>query len=243
MPNDVSVKEREPKLFVVVGMVFVAALLISNIAAQKLFAFGALTFTAGIIVFPITYIFGDVLTEVYGYSRTRKVIWTGFGCNIFMVIILWIAVKLPPAEGWPLQEQFAQVLGLIPRIVLASIIGYWAGEFVNSFVMAKMKVLTKGRWLWSRTIASTFAGQFVDTVLFVLIAFIGVFNINLLGATIWWGWLFKVVYEALATPLTYLIVGLLKQYEGIDHYDIGTDFNPFTLRDVKGQRVTEGESS
>src|SRR5437870_4755629 len=132
---------KEPKLFDLVAMLFVATLLTSNIAAQKLFAFGPFTFTAGIIVFPITYIFGDCLTEVYGYSRTRKVIWTGFMANIFMALVLWIAIKLPPAQGWPLQKEFAAVLGLMPRIVLASIVGFWIAEFANSYVMPELNII------------------------------------------------------------------------------------------------------
>ena len=228
--DDQQASKAEPRLFAVVGMIFVATLLISNIAAQKLFAFGTATFTAGIILFPVTYIFGDVLTEVYGYSRTKKVIWTGFLCNILMALVLWLSVKLPPAEGWPLQEQYATVLSLVPRIVLASILGYWVGEFANSYVMAKMKVWTKGKMLWSRTISSTFIGQFLDTLTFVLVAFAFVFESSLLTKTILYGWLFKVAYEILATPLTYAAVGFLKRYEGIDHYDKKTNFNPFKFR-------------
>ena len=221
----------EPKLFSIVAMVFVATLLISNIAAQKLFAFSSLTFTAGIILFPVTYIFGDCLTEVYGYSRTRKVIWTGFACNILMALVLWIAIKLPPAEGWPLQEEFSSILGLVPRIVLASIVGFWVGEFANSYVMAKMKIRTKGKWLAARTISSTIVGQFLDTVVFVLIAFLFVFDFGLLSKTIVYGWIFKVTYEVMATPLTCIVVSYLKRVEGFDYYDTDTDFNPFTLKD------------
>lgn len=222
--------QKEPKAFAVIGMLFVATLLISNIAAQKLFAFGPVTFTAGILLFPVTYIFGDCLTEVYGYARTRMVIWTGFVCNVLMAAVLWISIKLPPAPGWPLQEEFGAVLGLVPRIVAASILGYWVGEFVNSYVMAKMKVLTRGRWLWTRTIGSTVLGQLVDTTIFVLVAFAFVFDTSLLATTIFYGWVFKVMYEVLATPITYATVGFLKRYEGIDHYDKSTNFNPFRFR-------------
>lgn len=227
---------RETKLFDVIAMVFVATLLISNIAAQKLFAFGHLTFTAGVLLFPITYIFGDVLTEVYGYKKTRKVIWVGFFCNILMAAVLWIAIKLPPAEGWPLQEQFAQVLGLVPRIVLASVLAYWIGEFLNSYVMAKMKVFTQGRWLPVRTIASTLVGQLADTACFVLVAFAFVFETSLLVPTIFYGWLFKVSYEIVATPLTVVVVNFLKKYEGIDHYDTDTNFNPFVIQEKVVER-------
>jgi len=214
-------------------MLFVATLLISNIAAQKLFAFGSATFTAGIIVFPVTYIFGDILTEVYGYHRTRKVIWTGFLANGLMAVVLWIAIALPAAPGWPLQKEFETVLGLVPRIVGASIVAYWIGEFANSYILAKLKILTRGKWLWTRTITSTVAGQLFDTTVFVLIAFGFVFPAPLLLRTIIYGWLFKVTYEVIATPLTYVVVRSLKRYEGIDHYDYGTDFNPFALREQR----------
>lgn len=229
MANEVETPPTEPRLFDVVAMIFVGTLLISNIAAQKLFAFGSVTFTAGVIVFPITYIFGDVLTEVYGYHRTRRVIWTGFLCNALMACVLWIAVWLPPAKGWPLQEQFATILGFVPRIVLASVIGYWVGEFSNSYVLAKMKIVTQGRHLWMRTISSTVVGEFVDTTAFVLVAFTTVVDSSLLVKTIIYGWLFKVAYEALATPLTYAVVGYLKRVEGFDHFDRDTNFNPFKI--------------
>jgi uncharacterized integral membrane protein (TIGR00697 family) len=135
------------KYFEILAMLFVAVLLISNIAAQKLFAFGPFTFTCGILLFPVSYIFGDVLTEVYSYARSRIVIWTGLACNVLMVLVLSISVALPPAPGWPFQEQFAATLGMVPRIVIASMLGYWAGEFSNSFTLAKMKIATSGRWL------------------------------------------------------------------------------------------------
>lgn len=230
---------KEPRLFSVVAMIFVATLLISNIAAQKLFAFGSLTFTAGIILFPVTYIFGDCLTEVYGYSRTRKVIWTGFFCNVLMAVILWIAIKLPPAQGWPFQNEFSQVLGLLPRIVVASVLAYWIGEFANSYVMAKMKIWTKGKWLFLRTIGSTLVGQALDTITFVLVAFMTVFETSLIIVTIINGWLFKVIYEVVATPLTYAAVNFLKKHEGIDVYDTKTNFNPFAVRGKSESTASE----
>jgi uncharacterized integral membrane protein (TIGR00697 family) len=192
---------------------------VSNLAAQKLFQLGPATFTAGILVFPISYIFGDVLTEVYGFNRARRVIYSGLIANLFMAGVLWIAIQLPPAVGWNLQKEFAAVYSLVPRIVLASVIGYVAGELTNSFVMSRLKVITVGRHLWIRTILSTIAGQFVDTSLFVLIAFVGVFETGLLLAAMVSGWLFKVIYEAVATPLTYAVVGKLKRLEGIEHFD------------------------
>lgn len=220
---------RASALFVFIACLFVAVLMISNIAAQKLFALGPFTFSGGILLFPIGYIFGDVLTEVYGYARSRQVIWAGLVCNLLMAAFLWIVVQLPPAQGWPLQEQFATVLYLVPRVVVASTIGYWAGEFANSFVLAKLKVLTSGRFLWVRTISSTAIGQGVDTVLFVLIAFAGIFPQELLVRAIWSGYLFKVLYEAVATPITYVVVRFLKRAEGIDVYDRETNFTPFRL--------------
>jgi len=220
---------RKTTYFTAVGAVFVATLLISNISAQKLFALGPFTFSGGILIFPVTYIFGDVLTEVYGYARSRQIIWTGLCCNLLMAVVLWLVVKLPPAQGWPLQEQFATVLGLVPRVVVASTVAYWAGEFSNSFTLAKLKVRTSGRLLWTRTIGSTLVGQTVDTAIFVVLAFGGVFPGELLVRAIWSGALFKVVYEAVATPVTYAVVNFLKRREGIDVFDRETDFNPFKL--------------
>ena len=218
------------RYFDLVGMGFVAILLISNIAAQKLFAFGPFTFTAGIVVFPVAYIFGDILTEVYGYALSRRVIWTGFFCNLFLVIVIWIAIELPPAPGWPFQEQFETVLGLIPRVVAASIIAYWAGEFSNSYVLAKMKVWMEGRHLWMRTIGSTIVGQAVDTVLFITVAFGGILPVDVLVKAAVSGHLFKVLYEAAITPVTYIVVRFLKQAENTDFYDRKTNFNPFHFR-------------
>ena len=225
-----SAKEWQPKYLDVIAVAFVTTLLVSNLAAAKLFQLGPAIFTGGILVFPISYIFGDILTEVYGYARTRRVIYAGLLANIFMVVILYVVILLPPAPGWNLQESFASVYALIPRIVVGSIIAYWAGEFTNSFVLSKMKIWTNGRRLWSRTVSSTIAGQFVDTVLFVIIAFSGIFPSELLAAAIISGWIFKVVYEVVATPLTYLIVGKLKKAEGVEHFDKRDSYNPFKLR-------------
>lgn len=228
-------KEQRPQLtssryFDLVAITFVVALLVSNIAAQKLFAFGPFTFTAGILVFPISYIFGDILTEIYGYARTRRVIWAGFAANIFLILVIQAAVLLPPAEGWPFQEQFAAVLGFVPRIVLASIAAYWAGEFSNSFVLAKMKVWMKGRHLWMRTIGSTIVGQAIDTAIFATVAFAGVLPTPVIVKAIVSGYAFKVIYEAAITPLTYFIVHRLKRAEGIDVYDERTNFSPFSTQ-------------
>jgi len=211
--------EWVPKHLHIVAIAFVSTLLISNITAQKLFQFGPATFTAGILVFPISYIFGDVLTEVYGFNRARRIIYAGFAANIFLSFVLWIAIQLPPAPGWPLQKEFETIFSLIPRIVFASMIGYLAGELTNSFVMSRLKVVTSGRYLWLRTISSTIAGQFVDTFLFAFVAFGGIFPSSLLIVSSIWGWAFKVIYEAAATPITYYIVGKLKRLEGVEHFD------------------------
>lgn len=211
--------EWQPKHLDVVAVVFVTSLLVSNLAAQKLFQFGPVVFTAGILVFPISYIFGDVLTEVYGFNRARRVIYAGLLANLFMAVVLWLAIHLPPASGWELQEAFSAVYSLVPRVVIGSIVGYLGGELSNSFVLSRLKVKTRGRFLWLRTISSTVVGQLVDTSLFVTVAFAGVFSTHLLIGAIVSGWVFKVVYEAVATPLTYLVVGKLKRLEGIEHFD------------------------
>lgn len=217
------------RYFPIVGGIFVATLLISNIAAQKLIPVGPFVFTGGVLLFPFTYIFGDVLTEVYGYARTRQIIWTGFAANILMAGFLALVVALPPAPGWELQEEFEAALALVPRVVAGSIIAYWLGEFTNSFVLAKMKLATSGKWLFSRTIASTVIGQALDTVVFLAIAFGGVLPTSMLVTAAWSGYLFKVAYEAVVTPLTYLIVNSLKRAERIDVFDRETDFTPFAI--------------
>ncbi len=215
------------KYYDAVTAIFVAVLLISQTTASKIVAFGPFNFSAGIILFPIGYIFGDVLTEVYGFSRSRRVIWLGFACSALMSVVYWIVGVLPPAVGWENQAAYETVLGVVPRIAVASLIAYWAGEFANSFLMAKMKVWTQGRHLWVRTITSTIVGEGLDTVLVMGIGFYGVLPTSLLLSVmvnIYWA---KVLYEILATPLTYVVVGYLKRIEGVDVYDFETDFNPF----------------
>lgn len=215
-----SSTEWTPKYLDVVAVAFVTSLLVSNLAAQKLFQLGPATFSAGILVFPISYIFGDVLTEVYGFSRSRRVIYCGGIANLFMALILWIAIKLPPAAGWHLQQEFLAIHSLVPRIVVASVVAYLAGEFTNSVIMSRLKLKTHGARLWLRTICSTVGGQFVDTIIFVIIGFGGVFPTGLLIAAILSGWIFKVLYEAAATPLTYLVVNKIKRLEGVEHFDV-----------------------
>jgi uncharacterized integral membrane protein (TIGR00697 family) len=217
------------RYFDLVMAIFVAVLLISNVASSKILDLGPFTFDGGTILFPISYIFGDILTEVYGYSRSRRVIWIGFGCAALMAVVFAIVGALPPAEGWRGQEAYMTILGQTPRIVLGSLIAYFAGEFSNSYTLAKMKVFTQGRWLWTRTIGSTIVGEGVDTLLFVLIAFYGLYTPSLLLSIIISNYLFKTGFEALVTPLTYLVVNTLKRVENEDYYDVDTDFNPFRV--------------
>jgi uncharacterized integral membrane protein (TIGR00697 family) len=208
---------------------FVAVLLISNVTSTKLLDLGPFTFDGGTILFPLSYIFGDILTEVYGYGRSRKVIWLGFASALLMSVTFIIVGALPAADDWPNQPAYDAILGLTPRIVLASLIAFFAGEFSNAFVLAKMKILTRGRWLWTRTIGSTLIGQLVDTALFVMIAFVGVWPGSVLAAVVISNYIFKCGVEILFTPVTYWITGWLKQQEQEDYYDTQTNFNPFPI--------------
>ena len=210
---------------------FVAVLLISNTTAVKVVQWGPLVFDAATILFPITYIFGDILTEVYGYKAARKVVWAGIGATVLMAAAYALVIYLPAAPFWGGQEAFAATLGVVPRIVLASIVGFFAGEFTNSYILSRMKVWTRGKHLWARTISSTVAGQGVDTVLFCVIAFALAIPNAALFSMILTVYALKVAYEVLATPLTYVIVRKLKEAEGIDVYDRGIDYNPFSLKD------------
>jgi uncharacterized integral membrane protein (TIGR00697 family) len=212
---------------VIIIAVFITCLITANIIAVKVVNLGWLTVPAAIFVFPMSYIFGDVLTEVYGYRVARRVIWLGFGCNLIFVFFAWVGQVLPPAAFWGGQEAYQSILGFTPRLLAASFCGYLAGEFANSFVLSRMKILTRGRWLWSRTIGSTVVGQGLDTTIFITLAFIGT------GATvpvmILSHWVAKVGIEAICTPATYAIVNRLKEKEGIDTYDYKTSYNPFIL--------------
>jgi len=209
---------------------FVTVLLVSNVASTKILQLGPFTFDGGTILFPISYIFGDVLTEVYGYRRSRRVIWIGFGCAALLVLVLSAVGALPPAPGWEHQEAYQAILGSTPRIVLGSLIAYLAGEFSNSYALARMKVWSEGRWLWTRTIGSTVVGQAVDTALFVTIAFAGTLPWPLFWSIILSNYVFKVGLEAAMTPVTYRVTGFLKRTENEDVYDVETDFNPFKVR-------------
>jgi uncharacterized integral membrane protein (TIGR00697 family) len=208
---------------------FVSVLLISNVASSKILNLGPFTFDGGTILFPLSYIFGDILTEVYGYSRSRRVIWMGFVASLLMSAVFIFVGALPPAADWPHQEAYDAILGLTPRIVLASLTAYFCGEFVNSFVLAKMKIATQGRFLWTRTIGSTLVGQLVDTVIFVAVAFAGIMPPDLLFTVVVSNFIFKTLVEIVFTPATYAVVGFLKRSENEDYYDRHTDFNPFRI--------------
>jgi len=212
-----------------IAVAFVSVLLISNVASSKILALGPFEFDGGTILFPISYIFGDILTEVYGYKRVRGIIWLGFAMNILMALTFMVVGGLPAAGDWPNQDAYMAILGWTPRIVLASVIAYFVGEFSNSYILAKIKVKMKGKMLWVRTIGSTLVGQGLDTVLFVLIAFYGVLPNSLLVTIIISNYIFKVGVEALFTPATYAVVGFLKRKEGVDEYDKETNFNPFKI--------------
>ncbi|MFA6065062.1 MAG: queuosine precursor transporter [archaeon] len=222
--------KKSTSYFEYILALFVATLIISNIASSKILLLGPFTFDGGTILFPIAYIFGDVLTEVYGYSKARKVIWIGFFCTILMSLVFAIVQFLPPAQGWENQAAFEAILGITPRIVLASLIAYLAGSFSNSFILAKMKLITKGKYLWSRTIGSTIIGELLDTTIFCTIAFLGILPTELLIAVIVSNYLFKVGVEVIFTPITYKIINFLKKNENVDYYDNKTSFNPFKLK-------------
>src|SRR5579862_5107564 len=207
--------------------VFVVILLISNLVGQKITAVGPFRISGALLFFPITYIFGDVFTEVYGYGASRRAIWIGFFASVLLAAMGLVCVWLPPAPGWQGQAAFATVFNFVPRLIVASLAAFWCGEFANSFVMAKMKLLTNGRYLWTRTVGSTVVGQAVDTFVVTVLAFGGSLNVALISRLILSGYLAKVAYEVVATPITYSIVNFLKRREGVDPFDRNTDFNPF----------------
>ncbi|UCG54531.1 MAG: queuosine precursor transporter [Dehalococcoidia bacterium] len=213
--------------FLIVIAIFVTCLITANIIAVKVIAIGSIFLPAAIIVFPLSYIFGDIITEVYGYHWVRRIIWIGFLCNLIFVFFAWLGQLLPAAPFWGGQEAYTSILGYAPRLLIASLCGYLAGEFANSFILAKMKIVTRGRWLWMRTISSTVVGQGLDTSIFIIIAFIGTSSFSPL--MILYHWLAKTSIEALATPLTYIVINYLKKREGIDVYDHKTNFNPFKV--------------
>ena len=214
---------------------FVTILLLSNLIGASKPSYVTLpfisgwSFGAGVLFFPVSYIIGDVLTEVYGYARARRVIWTGFAALLFMAFMAWVVVQLPPAAGWPGQAAYEFVFGNSWRIVLASMVAFWAGEFANSYVLAKMKVWTQGRHLWMRTIGSTVIGQGLDSLIFYPLAFWGLagWPVELLWQVVLSQWAIKTLWEALLTPVTYAAVGALKRAEGVELFDTDTDFSPF----------------
>lgn len=224
-------KQRYSIWFVVIVGLFVTSLITANIIAVKLVDIAGLIVPAGIIVFPISYIVGDVLTEVYGYKQARRVIWLGFLCNLIAVLAIIAGQRLPAAAFWQGQEAYETILGYTPRLLLASFSAFLVGEFANSFVLSRLKVATEGRFLWLRTIASTVVGQGLDSLIFIGLAFIGTTPAAALLTAIITQWLFKVIYEAAATPLTYAVVRFIKQQEGVDVYDKAISFNPFSFAD------------
>jgi uncharacterized integral membrane protein (TIGR00697 family) len=212
--------------FLLVASIFITCLITSNIIAVKLVNIFGLVLPAAIIIFPISYIFGDVLTEVYGYHQARRVIWLGFFCNLIAVSAIWLGQILPAASFWEGQAAYERILGYTPRLLGASFLAYLVGEFANSYVMAKMKIATNGRWLWTRTIGSTLVGQGLDSLVFMTLAFIGTIPLTVLIGAIGILWLSKSTYEAIITPLTYVVVDFLKKKEGLDVFDTDTRFNP-----------------
>jgi uncharacterized integral membrane protein (TIGR00697 family) len=226
-----AVSGRQFRYYDFVMAAFVAILLLSNlIGAAKLADVGGYIFGAGILFFPLGYVIGDVLTEVYGFARARRVIWAGFVALVFMAFMSWVVVELPPAAGWEGQAAYESVFGQVWRIVFASVTAFWAGEFVNSYVMARMKIWTGGKHLWTRTIGSTVVGQGVDSLIFYPLAFWGVWSNSQVITVMVTNWLLKVGWEVVLTPVTYAVVNWLKRKEGVDIFDEGTDFTPFKTK-------------
>ncbi len=214
---------------VILSALFVTCLLTANIVGVKFASFGFVNLPAAVVLFPLSYIIGDILTEVYGYSLARRVIWLGFTCNLIFVIIAQVVQVLPSAPDWEWQGAYETILGYTPRLLAASLCGYLVGEFANSFVLARMKIFTRGRWLWSRTIGSTVVGEGLDTAIFIPAAYFGAPFFT--PITILHHWLAKVIFEAVVTPVTYVVVKFLKRKEAIDTYDYETKFNPFRFWD------------
>ena len=230
-----AVTGRQFRYYDFVMAAFVAILLLSNIIGAAKPAALAINgqqwiFGAGILFFPLGYVIGDVLTEVYGYARARRVIWAGFAALLFMAFMSWVVVALPPAPGWPGQAAYESVFGQVWRIVFASITAFWAGEFINSYVMARIKIWTSGKHLWSRTIGSTVVGQGIDSIIFYPLAFGGIWSNEQVFSVMITNWLLKVGWEVVLTPITYGVVGWLKRKEGIDIFDEGTNFSPFKTK-------------
>ncbi|TVR23321.1 MAG: VUT family protein [Anaerolineaceae bacterium] len=235
MTQVITQPERLSGSFKYLGFItgsIVAVLIISNISATKLVQIGPIITDGGTLLFPLAYIFGDILTEVYGYKASRRVIYTAFFWVLVAAVMFQLVALAPPAEEYELQESFVAILGQTPRIVLASVIAYFAGEFMNSYVLAKMKIWTGGRSIWSRVIGSTVVGQALDTFLFITIAFGGLFSLGTMWALFWSVYLLKVFIEVVMTPVTIRVVIWLKAREGVDIYDHDTNFNPFAIREL-----------
>jgi hypothetical protein len=226
--NKTNQKVASP-LFLFFAALFITSLLTANIIAVKIISLFGFFVPAGIIIFPISYILGDILTEVYGYENTKKIIWLGFFANLMMVIAIIIAQSLPSAPFWSNQKAFVDILGFAPRLLLASFTAFLIGSFANSFVMSKMKLITKGNMLWTRTIGSTIVGEGLDSLIFISIAFIGSLPFMAIFLMILTQWFLKTAYEVIMTPATYAIVGFLKKKERVDHFDYKANYNPFNL--------------
>ncbi|MBK8564451.1 MAG: queuosine precursor transporter [Saprospiraceae bacterium] len=223
-------ENKNNTLFTVIACLFVASLLISNIAAQKLIPVGPFIFTGGVLLFPVTFIFGDILTEVWSYQKSRIIVWTGFAASLFMTAFLFLIVSLPPAPGWNFQSEFATALSLVPRIVGASLVAYLCGEFLNNYVLAKFKLHHKGQKMGLRFVLSTIVGQSADTLIFATIALYGVIPNNILLTTMWSGFIFKTCYEVIALPFSLPLTKWIKQKSGFDLLDTETNFNPFVFK-------------
>jgi uncharacterized integral membrane protein (TIGR00697 family) len=222
---------RQYRYYDLVMAAFVTVLLCANvIGAAKVAQLGGYSFGAGVLFFPISYVFGDILTEVYGYARARRVVWAGFGALAFASFMSWAILAFPPAPGWPHQAAYETVFGGTPRIVLASLVAYFSGEFCNSYVLAKLKLVTSGRLLWSRTIGSTIVGEAVDSAIFYPVAFLGVWSNELVMQVMLTNYVLKVLWEVVMTPITYRVVNFLKRAEAEDYFDRNTNFTPFSLR-------------
>lgn len=219
--------EKNYRYLGMISVFFVSVLLISNVASTKIVDLKWFVSDGGNILFPLSYILGDVVTEVYGYKKSRGIIWLGFSMALLMSIVFIIVGMLPPAADWANQDAYDKILGLTPRIVSASLIAYFFGEFTNSFIMAKLKIWTKGKMLWVRTIGSTAVAELIDSSLFILIAFWGILPSNVLWSLIIFNYLFKTGIEILMTPVTYKVINFLKRKESEDYYDTNTNFNPF----------------
>jgi uncharacterized integral membrane protein (TIGR00697 family) len=238
-PDTMRSTARSYKYLDALTTAFVVILLVSNLIAQKVcligpvslggWSIGPFAVSGAVLLFPITYIFGDVFTEVYGYAASRRAIWLGFFGTALLYIVGAVVIALPSAPGWPNQQAFATVFGFIPRILAASLIAFWAGEFANSYTMARLKLFTDGRKLWTRTIGSTVVGQAVDTFLVITLTFGGIYPVRILLNIIATGYALKVGYEVIATPLTYLVINWLKRAEHADAFDRHGSFNPFSF--------------